>query len=56
MPNADQQAAEVVGEFVERRDRVADFAVVVRSLAADVVRNRVDNEHANSAGVACELT
>ena len=53
--DADQEAVEVVGEPVERCDRVADFAVAVRVAVADVVRDGVDDEQADAAEVVREL-
>ena len=53
--DTDQEAVEVVGEPVERRDRVAYLAVVVRVAVADVVRDRVDDEQPDAAEVVREL-
>ena len=50
-----EEAAELVGEPVQRRDRVADFGVAVRVAVADVVRDRVDDEQPDAAELAREL-
>ena len=49
--DADDHRVVLVGEVVERRDRVADVGVVVRVLAGDVVADRVDHEHRAAAEV-----